>query len=541
MSGTPSQPRPRGDAPRLLLLTALVPGLGHLVAGRLRWALLLFLPVLAMLAVLLVGALTGNLESLAARLIDPAVLGMLLMLQVLFLAWRLFALAAVRLVTPIRPTAATALAGLLAIAIVIGPSLYVAGLTVDARDAAAQVFQPVAEGGAWVPDASTPPVASNDPDFALDPEPTDQAGASGSPSASPAESATPTPEIPRVNILLIGMDSGVGRTTALTDTMIVASLDPVGRTVSMVSIPRDMVDVPLPDGRTFRGKINGLVSYVRWHPGKFPGAKDGQSVLTAALGTLLKIKIDMWAQVNLGGFVYLVDSVGGVTVNVTDGFCDPRYKEYGIKGFNITPGRYHFDGEHALAYARVRKASGESDFTRAARQQEIIAALRDRIVKGAFLDNPARFLKSLGQTIQTNIKPSVIADYIDVASKVGRKDVYRVVITHPLVRSAYDARGSIQVPNLKKIRALAAALLTPTGVRPAGFDTMPSAGSGPTRAASSSSTCGITPTPKPKPKPTAKTTPKPTAKTTPEPTSKSTPTPEPTPEPTPTPTPTPGP
>ena len=53
-------------------------------------------------------------------------------------------------------------------------------------------------------------------------------------------------------ILLIGVDSGVGRNTALTDTMIVASLDPMTKTVSMISIPRDMVDVPLPDGRQFK-------------------------------------------------------------------------------------------------------------------------------------------------------------------------------------------------------------------------------------------------------------------------------------------------
>ena len=72
--------------------------------------------------------------------------------------------------------------------------------------------------------------------------------------------------------------------------------------------------------------------------------------------------------------MYLVDAVGGVNMTVTDGFCDYRYKEYGIKGFNITPGRYHIDGEHALAYARVRKAAGESDFTAPARQQEVIGA-----------------------------------------------------------------------------------------------------------------------------------------------------------------------
>jgi LCP family protein required for cell wall assembly len=331
--------------------------------------------------------------------------------------------------------------------------------------------------------------------------------------------------VPRVNVLLIGMDSGIGRNTLLSDTMIVVSLDPVGKTVSMASIPRDMVDVPLPDGRSFRGKINSLVSYAHWHPGKFPGAKDGQSVLAAALGTLLNLKIDAWAQVNLPGFVSLVDAVGGVNINVTDGFCDPRYKEYGIKGFNITPGRYHMDGEEALAYARVRKATGESDFTRAGRQQEVIASLRDKMVHGAFLDNPSRFLRSIGQTITTNIRPSFIADYIATASDIGRNDVFRVVIDHPLVKAGYDVRGSIQIPQVKKIRALAANLFTPTGVRPKGFDTMPDAGSGPTKSASKSSTCGIAP----KPRPTAKPTPKPTPKPTHKPTPKPTPTPEPSP------------
>lgn len=81
--------------------------------------------------------------------------------------------------------------------------------------------------------------------------------------------------------------------------------------------------------------------------------------------------------------MYLVDSVGGVTINVTDPFCDPRYKEYGIVGLGVSPGRHRMNGNQALAYARIWKAAGESDFTRAARQQELIAALRDRMVRGA--------------------------------------------------------------------------------------------------------------------------------------------------------------
>jgi LCP family protein required for cell wall assembly len=531
-------------AARLLLLNAVFPGLGHLVAGQRRWALILALPVLIVLAVGVILVLGGDITSLAARLFDPVVLGVLLGLQTLLVLWRLGALAAVRQITPIRATAQTIVAGAVAVAIVLLPQLWVAGLTLDARDSAAEVFAPVGEGGAWVPDASAPPVASDDPDFGTEASPSYSVEPSASSSVPASASPSPTPAIPRVSVLLIGIDSGVGRNTALTDTMIVASLDPVGKTVSMASIPRDMVDVPLPDGRTFRGKINSLVSYVRWHPGKFPGAKDGQSVLAAALGQLLDLKIDMWAQVNLPGFVDLVDAVGGINIDVTDGFCDYRYKEYGIKGFNITPGRYHFDGEHALGYARIRKAAGESDFTRAARQQEVIAALRDRIVKGGLLENPARFLKGIGHTITTNIKPSVIADWIDIASKVGRSDTFRTVIGHPYVRGTSDSRGSIQEPNLTKIRALAARLFTAPGVRPEGFTTMPSPGSGRTKTASSSSTCGIvkaTPKPKPTPKPAAGATPTPQVTpepATPAPATPAPPTPEPpTPEP-PTPEPT---
>jgi len=352
---SPSTP----SAARLLLLNAIFPGLGHLVAGRRKWALILALPVLVVAAVVVVAVLGESLASLAARLFDPVVLGALLGLQVLLVLWRLGALAAVRQITPLRATAQTLVAGAVAVAIVLLPQLWVAGLTLDVRDSAAEVFAPVDEGGAWVPDATAPPVASDDPDFGVEASPSESLEPSESTSASPSPS--PTPAVPRVNALLIGVDSGRATIhTFLTDTMIVASLDPVGKTVSMVSVPRDMVDVPLPDGRTYRGKINGLVSYVNHHPGKFPGAKDGQSVLAAALGQLLGLKIDRWAQVNLPGFVSLVDAVGGINVSVTDSFCDPHYTEFGIQGFNITPGRYHFDGEHALATSPARPASRRS-------------------------------------------------------------------------------------------------------------------------------------------------------------------------------------
>ena len=207
------------------------------------------------------------------------------------------------------------------------------------------------------------------------------------------------------------------------------------------------------------------------------------------------MKIDYWAQVNLGGFVYLVDSVGGVNINVTDGFCDPRYKEYGIKGFNITPGRYHMDGEEALAYARVRKAVGESDFTRAGRQQEVIGGLRDRLVRGEFLGNPSRFLKSLGQTI-TDQHQAVADRRLHRGRDPGqaRRRVPRRV--RPPAREVGLRRPGLDPdPRRQGDPQKAARLFPPTGTRPteARFDPLPEPGNGPLRNASKSSTCGLPP------------------------------------------------
>jgi LCP family protein required for cell wall assembly len=311
----------------------------------------------------------------------------------------------------------------------------------------------------------------------------------------------------------------------------------------MLSIPRDMVDVPLSDGRTYTGKINGLVSYARHHPRQFPGSDGtGFDVLRDALGTLLRIDIDYYAVVNLTGFVDVIDTLGGVDVNVERAFCDPTYHGWGFeRGFSITAGRHHLRGLEALAYARVRKAAGESDFTRAARQQEVLAGIRDAVAKGRFLNDPIKLVRQLGRTVTTNFprkRAPELADYVD---RIDRKQMYRAVITRPLVRSRLEAvRGSVQIPNVRRIRELAAELFTEPGTVPS--ETYRSEGGKGGRGTTSGVRgCAPAATPKPSAKPTPKPTKKPTA--TPKPTKKPdpTPTPEPTPEPTPTPTPEPTP
>ena len=103
-------------------------------------------------------------------------------------------------------------------------------------------------------------------------------------------------------------------------------------------------------------------------------------------------------------------------------------------------------------------------------------------------------------------------------AKIGRKDTFRAVITSPLVSSGYDVRGSIQLPNLKRITQLSEALFPATGTQPKEKYRV-GQGAGGTPTSGGIGGCGAAPRPKPKPtpKPTPKATPKPTPKPTPEP------------------------
>src|SRR6185503_21275181 len=133
--------------------------------------------------------------------------------------------------------------------------------------------------------------------------------------------------------------------------------------------------------------------------------------------------------------------------------------------------------------------------------------------------------------VSTNVPRKRLPEFVDLAVEIDRKSTYRTVIKYPLVRGAYDARGSIQVPNLKEIRKLSKLLFTSGGEMPAkkfkvGGGTKTGRGT-----TSGIGSCAGATTPKPRSAP--KPTPKPTQKPTPKPTPKATPT-DPPPDPTPT-------
>jgi len=266
---------------------------------------------------------------------------------------------------------------------------------------------------------------------------------------------------------VIGVDSVPGRTATLTDTMMVVSFDPVGKTASVVSLPRDLINVPLGDGDTFGPKLNSLMSYADTHPKTFP--KGGMRTLQGAIGALLGVPIQYYARMEFSGFISMVDAVGGVDVTVARAIDDPGYDGFGEgkRGWSITAGTHHLDGANALAYARSRKSLGESDFTRAGRQQQILVALKQAAMKGGslFWSLPA-LLDAVGDSVRTDVPVERLPQLAAAIDEMDAGGVTRAVINHPLVRSVDTRYGSSLQPDLAAIREVAAKLFPSPGGTP---------------------------------------------------------------------------
>ena len=415
------------------MLSALVPGLGQAYNRRRRLALGLFIPFALVVTATALAVWTIPGPRLIASAIVPRNLDLLLNLSLVVLIWRLVALSQAFFDDrfELRP-GRLGLGGLaLVIVVTILPHVgaqYVGGL---ARSTFAEVF----DGGTLG-------------------------------TRSDAEPERVPGENERLNVLLIGMDNGRGRDHALTDTLIVVSLDPVGKSVSMASLPRDLANVPLGDGRTFAPKLNSLLSYAKRHPAEFPGGPT--RALKDAVGALLGIPVHYFATVDLAGFAKMVDAVGGVDVNVRHALDDPKYAGYGIPrgGWSVTVGKHHFDGANALAYARIRRSDGQTDFTRQTRQQEILLALRSKVVKGDALFSLPSLLEAVGKTVSTDLPPERLPDLAVLAGEIPAKRIVRVVVRFPLVHPAKAGQnkyGAVQLPEYDRILAMAAGLFPAPG------------------------------------------------------------------------------
>jgi LCP family protein required for cell wall assembly len=359
---------------RAYLAAALIPGAGHAMIGRTRIALAILSPF-ALGIGFLIGVVAGiGPVGAAALLIGSSTLTVLALLNVgagLLRAWSLVDL--------IRrtPTLPTRLVGVvLTLLLVAAPHLYLGGtIAAIAGSMDAAFLAPLEEGEA-------PP-----------------SGPANVPWILP-NVGSPAGEDGRLDILLIGSDAGPGRWGRRTDVMIVASIDTKTGIASLQSLPRNWRYAPLPEpAASFykNGVFPGLLNEMYTRGGEDEERWEGETYFLRGVGavrstisTLIDRPIDGVLLVDIGGFIRIIDAIGGVTINVERTIDDPDYSD-GQGGFGkrlvIKKGLQKMDGALAIAYVRSRHDS--SDYDRMARQQRFLAAVAKALGPSAILNAPA--------------------------------------------------------------------------------------------------------------------------------------------------------
>lgn len=266
------------------------------------------------------------------------------------------------------------------------------------------------------------------------------------PSAKPTASRPPLDpwaETGRLNVLVLGGDSGRGRREALgarTDTVITASIDTKTGDTVLFSLPRQTGRIPFPpdskmarywpngftDGNPDNAKyfLNSIYDNVPGYLGKdvVGDVKDpGAEVLKQAVGTALGLDIDYYVMVNMDGFVEFVDALGGITVNINKPIAMG-----GVTDKNILPDRWlepgpdrHLNGREALWYARGR--FGTDDYERMQRQRCVVQAVAQQASPITVLANYEAILKSGRDIITTDVPSEVLPAMMELALKVKGK------------------------------------------------------------------------------------------------------------------------
>lgn len=207
----------------------------------------------------------------------------------------------------------------------------------------------------------------------------------------------------RINILLLGR-GGVNHPGGnLTDSMELLSIDPQNKTAGIVSIPRDLM-VPIPGYSN--NKINTAYSL-----GEQRKKGSGPEMTKQVVSEIFDLPIHYYVDIDFQGFIKIIDSMGGVTVNVEKAFYDPEYPDermIGYAPFSVKAGVQKMDGKTALKFARSRHGSnGEgSDYARSKRQQQIMKAALDKAKSSDTLLNPKKVLaiiNAVGDHFRTDI------------------------------------------------------------------------------------------------------------------------------------------
>ncbi|MCS7003050.1 MAG: LCP family protein, partial [Dehalococcoidia bacterium] len=226
----------------------------------------------------------------------------------------------------------------------------------------------------------------------------------------------------RVNILLLGLDCREDEAQSIcrSDSLMVVSLDPQSNQVTLLSIPRDLwVPIPLGNNRFGEERINTVFGYAAAN--RVPGG--GPALAKRTVQYNLGIRIHYAAWTNFEGFVKVVDTLGGIDIDVPRPLKDDQFPtdDYRTQRIYFHPGLQHMDGRAALMYARSRHQ--DSDINRGQRQQQVILAARTKALQLDLIPKLPRLLNDFQHAVQTDMATPQILALARIAKDVDLKNI----------------------------------------------------------------------------------------------------------------------
>jgi polyisoprenyl-teichoic acid--peptidoglycan teichoic acid transferase len=205
-----------------------------------------------------------------------------------------------------------------------------------------------------------------------------------------------------VTILLVGVENQYHDEKGRSDVVMLLTVNPKTKKVYLLSIPRDTrVYIPS-EGR--KDKITHSYSY------------GGIEATIAAVNELIDVPIDYYITTDFKGFEKIVDSLGGITVDVP--FTFKAQLTGSLKWHTFHKGKQKLNGNEALAYVRMRKSDPRGDFGRNERQKQVIKAIIDKSTSITSLTKLDDVIASLGDHVRTNIPPSDLLSFIYLYQKM---------------------------------------------------------------------------------------------------------------------------